>query len=35
MFIAALLLGGGAVVNAVGIQNRPAPQPAEAERAAA
>jgi EmrB/QacA subfamily drug resistance transporter len=35
MFIAAVLLGGGAVVNAVGIQNRPAPQPAEAERAAA
>jgi EmrB/QacA subfamily drug resistance transporter len=35
MFISALLLGAGAVVNALGIENRRAPQPAEAERAAA
>ena len=35
MLIGAALLAGGAVVNAVAIQNRPAPQPAEAERAAA
>ena len=35
MFISALLLAAGAIANAVGIENRPAPQPAEAERAAA
>jgi EmrB/QacA subfamily drug resistance transporter len=35
MFIAALLLAAGAITNAVGIVNRPAPQRAEAERAAA
>jgi len=35
MFISALLLGAGAAVNALGIENRPAPQPAEAQRAAA
>jgi hypothetical protein len=35
MLISALLLAAGAAVNAVGIQNRPAPHPAEAERAAA
>jgi EmrB/QacA subfamily drug resistance transporter len=35
MFIAALLLAIGAATNAVGIVNRPAPQRAEAERAAA
>jgi len=35
MFIAALLLAAGAATNALGIENRPAPQPAEAERAAA
>jgi EmrB/QacA subfamily drug resistance transporter len=35
MFISALLLAAGAAVNALGIENRPAPQPAEAERAAA
>ena len=35
MFIAALLLAAGAAVNAVGIQNKPAPQHAESERAAA
>src|SRR5437870_658820 len=35
MFISALLLGAGAAVNALGIENRRAPQPAEAERVAA
>ena len=35
MFIAALLLAAGAAVNAVGIENTPAPQRAEPERAAA
>ena len=35
MFISALLLATGAIANAVGIVNRPTPQPAEAERAAA
>ena len=35
MFIAALLLAAGAAVNAIGIQNKPAPQPAEAAKAAA
>ena len=35
MLIAAGLLAAGAAVNALGIQNNPAPQPAEAERAAA
>ena len=35
MFISAVLLAAGAAVNALGIENRPAPQAAEAERAAA
>jgi hypothetical protein len=35
MFIAALLLAAGAATNAVGIVNRPAPQPVEAAKAAA
>jgi hypothetical protein len=35
MLIAAILMGAGAVVNALGIENRPAPQAAEAARAAA
>jgi len=35
MLISAGLLAVGAAVNALGIENRPAPQPAEAERAAA
>jgi EmrB/QacA subfamily drug resistance transporter len=34
MFIAALLLGAGAAVNALGIENKPAPQLAEAAKAA-
>jgi EmrB/QacA subfamily drug resistance transporter len=35
MFISALLLATGAVANAVGIVNRPAPQPADAAKVAA
>jgi archaellum component FlaG (FlaF/FlaG flagellin family) len=35
MFIAALLLAAGAATNALGIQNKPAPQAAEAAKAAA
>ncbi len=35
MFIAAVMLAAGAITNAVGIVNRPAPQPSEVERAAA
>jgi EmrB/QacA subfamily drug resistance transporter len=35
MFIAAVLLGAGAVVNGLGIENRPAPRWAEEARAAA
>jgi MFS family permease len=35
MLISALLCGAGAAVNALGIENRPAPQRAEAARAAA
>jgi hypothetical protein len=35
MLISAGLLAAGAAVNALGIKNRPAPQPADAQRAAA
>jgi len=35
MLISAGLLAAGAAVNGLGIKNRPAPQPAEAQRAAA